>query len=134
MKAIQITKKRTSDWPRESDRRSQIRIPARNYAYLRAATGAALSECLVKNISEAGACIILPIAASLPRQIMLRVIGEETLMNASVVWQAGTKCGLEFNSIAASFTPLKRFWRARELRPGLRNVRRSSHLKRYQKA
>ena len=114
MKAFQITEKRTSDWPRESDRRSQIRIPALRYAYLRAATGAALSECLVKNISVAGASIILPKAASLPWQIILRVIGEETPMSASVVWQAGTRCGLEFNGTAASVTPPKRFWRARD--------------------
>ena len=82
---------------RKSDQRSQPRVPARYYAYLHAATGGMLSECLVKDISETGARIILPEAANLPKQIMLRVTGEATPMSASVVWQAGTKCGLEFN-------------------------------------
>ena len=97
MKAFQMLEEKTSDRPRESDLRSQNRIPARYYAYLHATTGAVLSECLVKDISETGARIMLPDAASLPKQIMLRVTGEATLMSASVVWQAGTKCGLEFN-------------------------------------
>jgi len=97
MRAFQILAKKTSDRPRESNLRSQNRIPARYYAYLHAATGAVLSECLVKDISESGARIILPEAANLPKQIMLRVTGEATPMSASVVWQAGTKCGLEFN-------------------------------------
>lgn len=97
MKVFQILTKMTSDRPRESDQRSQNRIPARYYAYLHAATGAVLSECLIKDISETGARIILPEAASLPKQILLRVTGEATPMRASVVWQAGTKCGLEFN-------------------------------------
>ena len=133
MAEFPIRKKKTFDWPQESDRRSQIRIPASNYAYLHAETGAVLSQCLVKDISVIGAGIILQKAASLPKQIMLRVTGEETPMRASVVWRAGTKCGLEFNGTAVSVAPTKRFWRARELRPALRNVCRNIHLKRYQK-
>lgn len=81
---------------RESDQRTQNRIPARYYAYLHAATGAVLSECLVKDISEAGARIVLPMAADLPKDIMLRVTGETIPISASVVWQTGTKCGLRF--------------------------------------
>jgi hypothetical protein len=96
MKAFQILGKKISDQPRELDQRSQNRIPARYHAYLHAATGAVISDCLVKDISETGARIILPEAARLPKQIMLRVTGEATPMNAFVVWQAGTKCGLEF--------------------------------------
>ena len=134
MAAFQMPENKTSDRRRGSDRRFQNRFPARSYAYLHAATGAVLSECLVKDISEIGARIILPTAARLPKQIMFRITGEVTPMSASVVWQAGTKCGLEFNGTAASVTPPKRFWRARELRSALRNVRRSSRLKRYQKA
>lgn len=97
MKAFQILGIKTSDYERDSDQRSRNRIPARYYAYLHAATGAVVSECLVKDISETGARIILPKAASLPKNIMLRVTGEVTPMSASVVWQAGAKCGLEFN-------------------------------------
>ena len=97
MKAFQILAKKTSDPPRESNLRSQNRIPARYYAYLHAATGAVLSECLIKDISETGARIILPMATSLPKKIMLRVTGEATPMSASVIWQTGSKCGLEFN-------------------------------------
>ena len=97
MKSFEILGRMTSDRPLESDKRSQNRIPARYYAYLHAATGAVLSECLVKDISESGARIILPKATSLPKRIMLRVTGEVTPMCASVVWQADTKCGLEFN-------------------------------------
>ena len=80
-----------------SEQRSQIRVPARYYAYLHGAKGAALSECLVKDISEAGARIVLPMATELPKKIMLRITGEMIPMRASVIWQAGAKCGLEFN-------------------------------------
>ena len=97
MKAFQILGKMISDRSRKSYQRSQNRIPARYHAYLHAATGAVLSECLVKDISETGARIILPQEASLPKQLMLRVTGETTPLRASVVWQAGAKCGLEFN-------------------------------------
>ena len=97
MKVFQKLRKKTSDGSRQFDQRSRNRIPARYYAYLHAATGAVLSECLVKDISETGARIILPEAASLPKQIILRVTGEATAMAASVVWQAGTTCGLEFS-------------------------------------
>ena len=97
MAAFQIPENKTSDRRRESDRRFQNRFPARSYAYLHAATGAVLSECLVKDISEIGARIILPTAARLPKQIMFRITGEVTPMSASVVWQAGTKCDLKFN-------------------------------------
>ncbi len=97
MKVFQKLIKKTSDRLREPNQRSRNRIPARCYAYLHAATGALLSECLVKDISETGARIILPKSANLPKQIMLRVTGEATPISAAVVWQAGTKCGLEFN-------------------------------------
>lgn len=96
MKPIQILRQKISNRLRKSDQRSQNRVPARYYAYLHAATGAVVSECLVKDISEAGARIILPMSASLPKKIMLRVTGEAMPMSASVIWQAGTKCGLEF--------------------------------------
>jgi hypothetical protein len=97
MKPFQILRKSISNPPRKSDERTQNRIPARYYAYIHAATGAVLSECLVKEISEAGARIILPMAADLPKKIMLRVTGEATPMSASVIWQTDSKCGLEFN-------------------------------------
>jgi len=97
MAAFQILENKTSDRPREFDRRSQNRFPARYYACLHGATGAVLSECLVKDISEIGAGIILPKASSLPQQIMLRVTGKATPYSALVIWQAGTKCGLQFN-------------------------------------
>ncbi len=96
MKVFQLPRKSTSDRLRKSNQRSRNRIPARYHAYLHAATGAVISDCLVKDISETGARIILPEAARLPKQIMLRVTGEATPMRASVVWQAGAKCGLEF--------------------------------------
>ena len=97
MKRFQIPGMKTSDWSPESEQRAQNRIPARYYACLHAATGAVLSEFLVKDISESGARIILPKAISLPKQIELRTTGQATPMSASVVWQAGTKCGIEFN-------------------------------------
>ena len=97
MKAFKTMGRIASERSQESNQRSQRRIPARYYAYLHAVTGAVLSECLVKDISETGARIILPKAASLPKKIMLRVTGEATPMCASVVWQKDTKCGLEFN-------------------------------------
>ena len=80
---------------RKSDQRSQPRVPARYYAYLHA-TGGMLSECLVKDISESGARIVMPMTTGLPKQILLRVTGEAMPMSASVIWQMGTKCGLEF--------------------------------------
>ena len=97
MKAFQIPGQKASTQLRESEKRARNRLPAHNYAYLHAPTGAVFSECLVKDISETGACIILPMAANLPKQIMLRIIGEATPLSASVIWQVDTKCGLEFN-------------------------------------
>ena len=97
MKAFQLLGKQTSDQLRESDQRTRNRIPTRNLGYLHAVTGGVLSVCFVKDISKTGAHILLPRAACLPKQIMLRIAGEEAPMSGSVVWQAGTKCGLEFN-------------------------------------
>ena len=77
--------------------RGQNRIPARYYGYLHAATGTVLSECLIKDISETGARIVLPKAANLPNRIRLHITGEVTPLPASVIWQAGTKCGLAFD-------------------------------------
>ena len=95
---FQILRKKAPDRLRKPDQRSNVRVPARYYAHLHAATGAVLSECLVKDLSQTGARIILPKADSnLPRQIMLRVTGEATPLTASVIWQAGAKCGLKFN-------------------------------------
>ncbi len=98
MVPFQMMRKKTPDRLRKPDQRSNVRIPARYYAHLHAATGAVLSECLVKDLSQTGARIILPKAnCSLPRQIMLRVTGEATPFTASVIWQVGAKCGLKFN-------------------------------------
>ena len=98
MGPFQILRKKTPDRLRQPDQRSNVRVPARYYAHLHAATGAAISECLVKDLSQAGARIVLPKANNnLPGQIMLRVTGEATPLTASVIWQAGTKCGLKFS-------------------------------------
>ena len=98
MNPFQILRRKPPDRLQEPEQRSNVRVPSRYYAYLHAATGAVLSECLVKDLSQTGARIILPKAnSSLPRQIMLRVSGEATPFLASVIWQAGTKCGLKFN-------------------------------------
>ena len=97
MKAFHILGKKTSDQLRESDQRARNRIPTQNFAYLHAVTGGVLSVCLVKDISETGAQIDLPRVVRLSKQVMLRITAEETPMSAFVVWQAGTKCGLEFS-------------------------------------
>ena len=99
MKAFRVPVKKNADRRCVGQRRAVNRIPTRNYAYLQNATGGVLSECLVKDISETGARIILPKMVSLPKRIILRITGEAIPMNASVVWQAGTKCGLEFNDV-----------------------------------
>jgi hypothetical protein len=97
MGPLQLLRKKPPDRPPKPDQRSHVRVPSRYYAYLHAATGAVLSECLVKDLSQTGARIILPKAdRSLPPQIMLRVTGEATPFMASVIWQAGGKCGLKF--------------------------------------
>lgn len=80
-----------------ANQRANRRIPARYYGFLHATTGAVLSDCLVKDISESGARIQLPHASGLPKRLMLRVTGEPTPILASVVWQSGGKCGLKFN-------------------------------------
>ena len=98
MDPFQILRKKTPDQLRKPDQRSNVRVPARYFAHLHAATGAVLSEFLVKDLSQTGARIVLPKAnCNLPRQIMLRVTGEATPLTASVIWQAGAKCGLKFN-------------------------------------
>lgn len=100
MKTFQKLRKRNVYRLRIAEQRVRNRIPARNYAYLHTAIGTVLSECLIKDISETGARIILPRAARLPKQVLLRITGEVTPMSAFVVWQTGTKCGLEFDDAA----------------------------------
>ena len=97
MNVFQFLGKKTADQLLEQKQRASNRIPCRNYACVHAATGAVFSDCLVKDISETGARIILPRAIRLPKQVTLRLTGKATPMGASVVWQAGTKCGLKFN-------------------------------------
>ncbi len=94
--------KLTSRRHSQSDQRSRNRIPSRYYAHLHSTTGTELSDCLIKDISEAGARIVLPKQASLPKLIMLRVTGETAPMDASVVWQVGAKCGLKFDDAGSA--------------------------------
>lgn len=97
MKALHTLVKLTTGQSAVGDQRSLKRVPSRYYACLQAVTGAVVSDCLIKDISEAGARIVLPDESSLPKRLILRVTGEVTPLVASVVWQAGTKCGLEFD-------------------------------------
>lgn len=98
MKAFQKLQKNNLYRLRIAEQRARNRLPARNYAYLQSAQGAVFSECLVNDISDTGARIILPRAVKLPEYVMLRISGETTPVSASVAWQTGTKCGLQFNN------------------------------------
>jgi hypothetical protein len=60
------------------------------------ALGAAAIDCAILNISQSGACILVPPEADIPQSFDLSVDPDDTVYRCETVWKAGPKIGLTF--------------------------------------
>ena len=63
-------------------------------------------DCVVRNISDRGACIEFDQAARLPDQINLAIARKGRSYLASLIWRHANKVGLAFRSMSAPGAPV----------------------------
>jgi hypothetical protein len=57
---------------------------------------AAAIECAILNISQSGACILVPVEADIPQHFTLSVDPHDAVYSCETVWKVGPKIGLTF--------------------------------------
>jgi hypothetical protein len=62
-------------------------------------------NCVVRNISEAGACVEFDSAAKLPDQVNLSIPRKGRSFLATMIWRQAGRVGLAFHSLTASGAP-----------------------------
>jgi hypothetical protein len=62
-------------------------------------------DCVVRNISEHGACVEFDSAAKLPEEISLTIPRKGRSFLARMIWQQANKVGLAFRNMTASGAP-----------------------------
>jgi hypothetical protein len=63
-------------------------------------------DCVVRNISEHGACVEFDHAAGLPDEMNLAVARKGRSYLASLIWRQANRVGLAFRSMTASGAPV----------------------------
>ncbi|CAN5231249.1 hypothetical protein BH10PSE8_BH10PSE8_18570 [soil metagenome] len=87
-----------------------IMTEQRKTARLRALLGAkacynqrrATLDCVVRNISEGGAMIVVSEAVALPAMFELEITQRQRSYNAQVRWRSGTRVGVSFEAAVAA--------------------------------
>jgi hypothetical protein len=87
-----------------------IMTEQRKTARLRALLGAkacynqrrATLDCVVRNISEGGAMIVVSEAVALPAMFELEIAQRQRSYNAQVRWRSGTRIGVSFEAAVAA--------------------------------
>ena len=54
-------------------------------------------DCAILNLSEHGACVLIPRDASIPQCFALYIDREEKVHHCTVAWQSGARVGLSFD-------------------------------------
>jgi diguanylate cyclase (GGDEF)-like protein len=63
--------------------------------------GRSAIDCVVRNLSEGGACAQVENPAGIPDQVLLTIAGESEVRPCTVTWQAANRLGLTFHSARA---------------------------------
>lgn len=62
-------------------------------------------DCVVRNISEGGALLVVSDAVVLPAMFELEIAQRQRSYNAHVRWRSGTRVGVSFETQGAADTP-----------------------------
>jgi hypothetical protein len=62
-------------------------------------------DCVVRNISEGGACVEFEETADLPEEIRLTIARKNRSFFARMIWRQANKVGLAFRTMTASGVP-----------------------------
>ena len=62
-------------------------------------------DCVVRNISDGGACVELDETAKLPEDMSLTIARKGRSFLASIIWRQANKVGLAFRSIRSPASP-----------------------------
>jgi hypothetical protein len=62
-------------------------------------------DCVVRNISEGGACVEFEETAKLPEEMRLTIARKGRSFFARMIWRQANKVGLAFRTVAASDVP-----------------------------
>jgi hypothetical protein len=65
-------------------------------ARIRAADRTDVVDCAVLNISESGACILVPAGAEISEMFELAIDHEEAIRHCRRIWQDGARLGVTF--------------------------------------
>jgi hypothetical protein len=79
-------------------RQDQPRLPAYMPAKMIVPGQASPAECIVRQISPAGAQLQVDTAWILPRTFWLRIIGDTNMYHCTMMWREGAKIGVEFGA------------------------------------
>ena len=82
-------------------RRAQRHLTLRTGRIL-AEDGQGTVDCAVLNISQTGACILVPAGTMIPEGFELAIDCETMVRNCQVVWRDGPRIGLSFDCRGAS--------------------------------
>jgi hypothetical protein len=84
------------------DRRTHSRVLMWKTGKLSIADDAPTVECAILDMSDSGACILVPIAANIPATFSLMIDGLEGKYDCSLKWKRGARLGLEFQTKRAA--------------------------------
>ena len=63
-------------------------------------------DCVVRNISEHGACVEFDSAAKLPDEMSLNIPRKDRSFLATLIWRQANRVGLAFRNMTASGAPV----------------------------
>jgi hypothetical protein len=78
------------------DLRKHKRIAWNRQGKISSLTGHFISDCLVKDISPGGACLVVPVAEVVPDYFRLNYGSEDLAPKCRVRWRNGDEMGVEF--------------------------------------
>jgi len=81
------------------EKRKSKRKPIGQRAWVNFGPGSRLRPCFLRNMSDAGARLALPMAATVPQQFVLHFSPDASVgRRCEVIWQSGTEIGVAFTA------------------------------------
>ena len=62
-----------------------------------------VSDCALLEVTDAGACLLVPDAAAIPTTFTLTVDGTNTSHNCNVAWKSRNRIGVSFLSTSVAY-------------------------------
>lgn len=90
------------------ERRKDVRVEWNSKALIFNERGGEARPCIVSNLSNTGARIVLSGAESLSENCKLRITERSPLRNCIVVWRADGAVGVRFRDVSVPVQPLRR--------------------------